>query len=72
MVGHRVLVGQAEHLVDDPMVGDAQADGQAPLADGLHREDLLGQGDRVPRLDGHDGRADLDARRSRRRPRRRR
>ena len=27
----RALVGQAEHLVDDPVVGDAEAQGQATL-----------------------------------------
>ena len=30
MVGHRMLIGQPEHLVDDPMVRDAEADGRRP------------------------------------------
>ena len=58
----RSFVGQAEHLVDDPVVGDAQAQGQATLEDGLGGECLLGQRDRVPGLDGDHRRADLDAR----------
>ena len=59
--GHGMLVGQTEHLVDDPVVGDAEADGQAALADGLHGEDVLGQGDGVAGLDRHHRRTDLDA-----------
>jgi hypothetical protein len=51
----------AQHLVDDPMVRDAETEGQTTLADGLDRQDLLGQGDRVAGLHRHDGGADLDA-----------
>ena len=55
-----MLVGQAEHGVDDPVVRDPQADRQASLADRLDRQDLLGQGDRVPGLDGYHCSADFD------------
>jgi hypothetical protein len=55
------LVGQAHHLLDDPVVRDAEAQGEAPLADGLVGEGLLGQHHRMARLQRHDGGADLDA-----------
>jgi hypothetical protein len=58
-----VLVVQPEHLVDDPVVRDAEAERKAALAHRLDRQRLLRQGDRMPRLDRDDGRADLDARR---------
>ncbi len=61
MVGAEVLVGQAEHLVDHPVVRDAEAERQPALAHGLHRQRLLGQGDRVARLHRHHRGADLDA-----------
>jgi hypothetical protein len=61
----RALVGQAQHLVDDPMVGDAEAQREAALAHGLDRQRLLCQGDRMTGLHRNDRRADLDARRLR-------
>jgi hypothetical protein len=59
--GGRALVGQPEHLVDDPVVRDAEAERQPAGAHGLGRQGLLGQGDGVPGLDGHHRRAHLDA-----------
>ena len=55
------VVGQAEHLVDDPVVRHAEAEGEAALADRLHRQRLLGEGDGVAGLHGDDRGADLDA-----------
>ena len=46
MVGGLALVGQAEHVLDDPVVRDAQPEGEAALADGLGGQRLLGQHDR--------------------------
>ena len=57
----RPLVGQPEHLVDDPVVRHAEAEGEAPLQHRLHRQRLLREGDRVARLHGDHGGADLDA-----------
>ena len=59
------LVGQPEHLVDDPVVRDAETEGQTTLADGLDRQDLLGQCDRVAGLHRNDSGADLDTGRRR-------
>ena len=63
-----MLVGQAEHLVDDPVMGHAEAHGQPSFAHGLDRQDLLGQGDRMAGLDRHHRSADLDATGRRGRP----
>jgi hypothetical protein len=57
----RLLVGETEHLFDDPVVRDAEPEAQTPEAGGLGGQGLLGERDRVPRLHGYDGRADLDA-----------
>ena len=56
-----VLVRQAEHLVDDPVVRHAEAEPQPPVAHRLHRQRLLRESDRVPGLHRHDRGADLDA-----------
>ena len=64
---HRLLVRQAEHLVDDPVVRHAEAEGEPSAAHGLDRQRLLGEGDGMAHLDRHDRGADLDAGRSRRR-----
>ena len=61
MVGHGLLVGQPHHLVDDPMMRDAQPERETSFADGLHGEGLLGQRDGVAGLDRHDGGPDFDA-----------
>ena len=61
MVGDRVLVGQPEHLVDDPVVRHAEPQRQPTLAHGLDRQRLLRERDRMARLHGHDRGADLDA-----------
>ncbi len=58
--GDGLLVGQPHHLVDDPMMRDAQAERETALADGLHGEGLLGQRHGVAGLDRHDGRPDFD------------
>ncbi len=58
--GGRMLVGQPEHLVDHPVVRHAQAQGQPAPADRLGREDLVGERDRVARLDRDHRGADLD------------
>ena len=52
MVAERLVVGEPEHLVDDPVVRHAQAEGQATVGDGLDRQGLLGQGDGVAWLTG--------------------
>ena len=57
----RMLVRQAEHLVDDPVVGHAETQSQPAIAHRLHRQRLLRERDRMPRLDGYDRGADLDA-----------
>ena len=59
--GDRPLVGQAEHVLDHPVVRHAQPERQPALAHRLGGERLLGQRDRVPRLHRHDRGADLDA-----------
>ena len=58
--GHRTFVGQAEHLLDDPVVRDPQPEGEAPFTRRLCRQDLLRERDRVPRLHRHDRGTDLD------------
>ena len=59
--GDRVFVGKPEHLVDDPVVRDAEADGEAPLADGLDRQDCWARAIGMPRLHRHHRRPDLDS-----------
>ena len=59
--GGGLLVGQAQHLVDDPVVRHAEPQREAAAAHRLGRQRLLGEGDGVPGLDGYDGGADLDA-----------
>ena len=61
MVESGCVVGEPEHLVDDPVVRHAQAEGQATVGDGLDRQGLLGQGDGVAWLHRHHRRPDLDA-----------
>ena len=59
--GDRPLVGQAEHVLDDPVVRHAQPEREPAIADGLGRQRLLGERDRVTRLHRHHRGADLDA-----------
>jgi hypothetical protein len=56
----RALVGEAEHLVDDPVVRHAEPEGQPAAAHRLHRQCLLHEGDGMTGLHRHDRGADLD------------
>ena len=56
----RSFVGQAEHVLDDPVVRRAQPQREAALADRLVRQRLLRHGNRMAGLDRHDRGADLD------------
>ena len=59
---HRTVVGEAEHLVDHPVVRHTETKAQPALAHCLRGQRLLRQRDRMPRLHRHHRRADLDAR----------
>ena len=61
-VGGRLLVGDAEHVAHDPVVRRPDAERQPPGGHRMHRKCLAGKGDRMLRLQRHDGGAELDAR----------
>ena len=56
----QAFVGESQHFLDDPVMGHAKPENEATPAHGLDRQGLLGQGDGVPGLDGHDRRPDFD------------
>ena len=58
-------IRQTEHVLNDPVVRDTEPEREAAFAHGLVGQGLLGQDDGVPRLQGDDGRPDLDPRRGR-------
>ena len=57
----RVLVGQAEHVLDDPVVRGSEPQREPALAGRLHGQRLLRHRDRVPGLNRHHGGAELHA-----------
>ncbi len=59
--GGMALIGQSEHVLDDPMMREAHAEGESATGDRLDRQRLLGQHDGMAGLDRYDGRADLYA-----------
>ena len=60
-VGGAPLVGEAEHVLDDQLVGQADAQGETSRGGRLGGEGLLGDGRRMPGVGGRDRRAEADA-----------
>ena len=57
----RLLVGQPQHGVDDPVVRRTDTEAEATAARRLHRQRLLSERDRMARLQRHHRGAELDA-----------
>ena len=57
----RLLEGQAEHVLDHDLVREADAERQPAAGRDVHRQRLLRQHDRMPRVGGDDPGAELDA-----------
>ena len=60
-VGGPAFVGEAEHVFDHQLVGQADAQREAPRGGRLGGEGLLGDGRRMPGVGGRDRRAKADA-----------
>jgi hypothetical protein len=58
------FVGQAELILDDPVMGGSESKAEAPIARDLRGQRLLGHHERVAGLHGNDRRAYLDPRRT--------
>ena len=61
-VAGRLLERQAEHVLDDQLMGEADAEGETTAGGRLHREGLAGQHHRMAGIGRDDGRSEADRR----------